>query len=211
MGGKYRVTGTTYPRMRRPSNRRQVVLSAVAGVVVLGVIGVGTAQLAGAFDGGGGHRAAAGRCPSPAVGANAADTTPVRLPKPFAVTVNVYNATNRPGLAKSTADELKKRGFTIGRIGNAPAAFNNKLKGTAVLLGGPQAQGALKVLGTQLAAGSPLTDPKRTSGSNVDLIIGPAFGALDPLQNADHALTALQHPEPAPGGKADCRPKSGSA
>lgn len=208
MGGKYRVTGTTYPRMRRPSNRRRVVLSAVAGVVVLGVVGVGTAQLAGAFDGGGSHREAAGHCPS-AVGTKAADTTPVRLPKPSAVTVNVYNATNRPGLAKSTADELKKRGFVIGKVGNAPAAFNNKLKSTAVLLGGPQAQGALKVLGTQLAAGSLKTDPKRAGGANVDLIIGSAFGALDPLQNADHALTVLQRPAPTVGK--DCRPKSGAA
>lgn len=210
MGGKYRVTGTTYPRMRRPSNRRRVVLSAVAGVVVLGVVGVGTAQLAGAFDGGGSHREAAGRCPSPAVGTKAADATPVRLPKASAVTVNVYNATNRPGLAKSTADELKKRGFLIGKVGNAPAAFNNKFKATAVLLGGPQAQGALKVLGTQLAAGSLKTDPKRVGGGNVDLIIGSAFGTLDPLQNADHALTVLQHPAPAPAGK-DCRPNSGAA
>jgi hypothetical protein len=205
MGGKYRVTGTTFPRMHRPSNRRRIVLSAVAGVIVLGVVGVGTAQLAGAFDGNGSGRDTAGHCPSSAVGTKAADATSARLPKPSAVTVNVYNATDRAGLAKTTADELKKRGFSIGKVGNAPDAYNNKLKGTAILLGGPKATSALKVLGTELAAGSLKTDPSRASASNVDLIIGSAFGTLDPLQNAGHALTVLQQPAPTPSGKT-CRP-----
>ncbi len=203
MGGKYRVTGNIHPRMRRPSNRRRIVLSAVAGAVVLGVVGVGAAQLAGAFDGDG-HRAAAGHCPSPS-GSGASDTAALRLPKPSAMTVNVYNATDRAGLAKTTADALKKRGFRIGKIGNAPTPYNNKLKGAAVLVGGPKEEAALKVLGTELAAGTAKTDPKR-SGTDVDLIIGSAFSTLDPLQNVTHALLALREPAPTPSGSgAGCR------
>jgi LytR cell envelope-related transcriptional attenuator len=203
MGGKYRITGNAYPRMRRPSNRRRIVLSAAAGVVVLGLIGWGTAQLVDVFDGSDSHRtSAAGHCAATAVGTRAS-VAPVRLPKPSAVTVNVYNATQRTGLAQSTATELKKRGFTIGKIGNASDAYEEKVKGTAILLGGPQAQGALKVLGTQLSAGDLKTDPKRAGATNIDLIIGAGFAALDPAQNATHALTALMQPVPTPSGK-DC-------
>src|SRR5882762_6271616 len=34
--------------------------------------------------------------------------------------VNVYNATLRAGFAETAADELRKRGFTIGKIDNDP-------------------------------------------------------------------------------------------
>ena len=60
------------------------------------------------------------------------------LPKPAAIKVNIYNATPRSGLAKAAADELKKRGFTIGKVGNAPAAYDKKVPGTGMLLGGPR-------------------------------------------------------------------------
>ncbi len=206
MGGKYRVTGTTFPRMRRPSNRRRIILSAVAGVAVLGLLSWGTVELVGVFDGDGASRnAAAGHCPAGAVGAKAA---PAPVPNPSAVTVNVYNATNRSGLAANTAAALKKRGFAIGKIGNASAAYDNKVPGTAILLGGPQAAQALKVLGTQLAAGDIRTDATRTGAANIDLIIGKGFASLDPAADASHALAVLKQPAPAPSGK-DCsaRPK----
>ncbi len=204
MGGKYRITGTTYPRMRRPSNRRRIVLSAVAGVAVLGLIGWGTVQLVDVFDGkGSAHDSAAGHCPASAVGTKVG-SAPADLPKPSAVTVNVYNATPRTGLAKTTADELKKRGFLIGKVGNASATYDKKVNGTALLLGGPKAQGALKVLGTQLSAGDLKTDPTRAGAANVDLIIGTGFASLDPAQIATHALAALNRPVPAATGK-DCK------
>jgi hypothetical protein len=199
MGGKYRVTGTTFPRMRRPSNRRRIVLSAVAGAVVLGVIGWGSVQLFGVFDGdGSGHNAAGDHCAPNAIGTKTGAALPV--PNPSAVTVNVYNATDRDGLAARTADVLKQRGFHIGKVGNASAAYDNKVPGTAILLGGPQAQSALKVLGTQLSAGEIKTDAKRAGAADVDLIIGKGFAALDPASNASHALAVLKQPTPTPSG-----------
>ncbi len=67
----------------------------------------------------------------------------------------MLNATTRSGLAQKTADELKKRGFRIGEVANAPATFDKKVKGTGVLLGPAAAlDTALPVLGTQLAAPS---------------------------------------------------------
>jgi hypothetical protein len=171
------------------------MLTGISVVAVLGLIGWGTVQLIDVFDG---HfdlahaNAQDSHCRHGSSG-SPADV----LPTPNAITVNVYNATPRAGLAKATADQLRQRGFTIGKIGNAPAQYENKVTGTALLLGGPKAQSALKVLGTQLAAEQDRTDPTRT-GADVDLIIGNGFANLDPKPNADHALAALAHPSPAP-------------
>ncbi|KUJ64185.1 hypothetical protein ACZ90_60425 [Streptomyces albus subsp. albus] len=38
MGGKYRITGDAYPRMRRPRHRRRLVLAGIGAVVVLGLV-----------------------------------------------------------------------------------------------------------------------------------------------------------------------------
>ncbi|MFE6227531.1 LytR C-terminal domain-containing protein [Streptomyces sp. NPDC057854] len=197
MGGKYRITGDVYPRMRRPHRRRRIVLASAAAVVVLGAAGWGTLQLVDVFSGDDGtKKTAAGKqadCkPAPTPSATAA-----KPPKPAQVTVNVYNATPRSGLAKSTADELKKRGFVIGKIGNAPAAYDKKVKGAGLLLGAPTAaKGAFAVLGTQLAGTTTKVDARTTA--DVDLIIGTAFKTLSPKATADAALAALNKPEPAP-------------
>ncbi|GGT46627.1 membrane protein [Streptomyces kurssanovii] len=198
MGGKYRITGDKYPRMRRPRNRRRIVLAAVAAVVALGLAGWGTLQLIDAFTGGGAKTSASGggtRC-KPAPSPSAAPPPPL----PRQITVNVYNATPRAGLAKSTADELKKRGFKIGKVANAPADYDKKVPGTAVLLGATTAQnGAFRVLGTQVQGFQAKTDTRRTT--DVDFIIGTAFKALDAKASADVALAALSQPKPAPSGK----------
>jgi len=196
LGGKYRITGNQYPRMRRPRNHRRAVLTGVCVVAVLGLISWGTVQLIDVFNGhfGLAHTNAT----RDSYCRHGSSGSPVdALPQPNAITVNIYNATPRTGLAKATADQLRQRGFTIGKIGNAPAQYENKVTGTALLLGSPKAQPALKVLGTQLAAGQARTDPTRT-GADVDLVIGNGFANLDPKPNADHALAALTHPSPTP-------------
>ncbi|MEV6419936.1 LytR C-terminal domain-containing protein [Streptomyces sp. NPDC051662] len=183
MGGKYRITGNKYPRMRRPRHRRRIVLAAVASVVALGLAGWGTLQLIDVFTGGGTKSvAAAGKsgCKHP--------SEPVKaLPKPGQITVNVYNATPRGGLAQTTADELKKRGFVIGKVGNAPAAYDKKVPGTGILLGALKPEdGFFTVLGAQLKGATSKTDSRKTP--DVDLILGMTFEALTDQKDADQAL-----------------------
>ncbi|MFG3495924.1 LytR C-terminal domain-containing protein [Streptomyces sp. NPDC047928] len=199
MGGKYRITGNAYPRMRRPRRRRRIVLAALAAAVSLGLAGWGTLQLIDVFGGGSGDKkrttAAGSRC-SPAKPAAPAAPRQV-LPKPGDITVNVYNATPRGGLAKTTADELKKRGFAIGKVGNATAAYDKKVPGTGILLGAPGAtKGAFPVLGTQLKGATVKTDTRATA--DVDLIIGSGFKTLATPEDATAAMTALTRPAPAP-------------
>ncbi|MFF0451150.1 LytR C-terminal domain-containing protein [Streptomyces sp. NPDC004609] len=201
MGGKYRITGDKYPRMRRPRNRRRIVTAVVAAVVALGLAGWGTFQLIGVFTGDDTKTTAAARKAGCKPGPGASPAMPAVALKPAQITVNVYNATPRGGLAKAAADELKKRGFTIGKVGNAPAAYDKKVPGAAVLLGAPAAaKGPFSVLGTQLPTATTKTDARTTP--DVDLILGTAFTALAPKPTADKALSALSAPAPRP--KATC-------
>ncbi|MFF7902926.1 LytR C-terminal domain-containing protein [Streptomyces sp. NPDC088817] len=207
MGGKYRITGNRYPRMRKPRRRGRLVFLAAASVAVVGVIGWGTWQLIDVFTGGSKASAAeaGGDCSTKASpAASPSPTNAARaLPKPGQITVNVLNATPRSGLAKQTADELKKRGFRIGQVGNASEEFDKKVKGAGLLLGPASSLNtSLPVLATQLAGAESRADTRK--GTDVDLIIGTGFKALTQPAAADEALTALTAPRPEP-----TTPKSG--
>jgi hypothetical protein len=204
MGGQYRITGDKYPRMRRPRGRRRLAFLVVASVTALGLTGWGTLQLIDVFTGGGGKTTAGAKadCASKATpsakAAAAAAELAVTLPEPGQITVNVLNATARSGLAKETADELKKRGFKIGDVGNATAAYDKKVPGAGILLGAKAAdRAALPVLNTQLS-GAELKTDGRTKATTVDLIIGTKFKALTKKEDADNALTVLAQPRPTP-------------
>ncbi|GAA0482402.1 LytR C-terminal domain-containing protein [Streptomyces sp. NPDC046215] len=206
MGGKYRITGNRFPHMRRPRNRRRIVLAVASATVALGLAGWGTLQLVDVFTGGSAddtsQQAHGKGAKAEKAGKGDCKAAPKALPKPDTITVNVYNATPRGGLAKITADELAKRGFKIGKVGNAPPLYDKKVANTGLLLGPPEAaEGALKVLGTQLA-GTQVKNDARTGG-DVDLILGAEFKELAAKQDADRALTEIggqPHPE-KPGDK----------
>ncbi|MFC6700632.1 LytR C-terminal domain-containing protein [Streptomyces thermocoprophilus] len=202
MGGKYRITGDKYPRMRRPRRRGRLVLLTVACLALLGVLGWGTLQLIDVFTGNGRKASAAGSAGDCAATPSASPTVKtVALPAPGSITVNVLNATPRAGLARQTADELKKRGFRIGQVGNATKEYDKKIPGVGVLLGPASAlDSSLKVLGTQLPGAELRTDAAR-KGDAVDLIIGTGFTSLDAKQDADRALTLLTHPQPTASKK----------
>ncbi|WP_236053542.1 MULTISPECIES: LytR C-terminal domain-containing protein [Streptomyces] len=203
MGGQYRITGGKYPRMRPPRRRGRRVAAVVASVAVLGLIGWGTLQLIDVFTGGD-NPTVTGRTADCRTKTEAAPAVQVRnLPKPGRITVNVYNATQRTGLAKKTADELKKRGFRIGAVGNATKQYDRKVKGTGLLLGSPAAQDtSLRVLGTQLAGARSRADGRK--GADLDLIIGDGFTGLTRQTAADQALTALTAPAPTAVTKKSC-------
>jgi len=201
MGGQYRITGKKYPRMRRPRRHGRLVALVVACVAALAVIGWGTLQLIDVFTGG--RKASAADSSAHCATGTAAQSSPSpastaqALPEPAEITVNVLNATPRSGLAKQTADELKKRGFRIGRVDNATKEYDKKVKGVGVLLGPTSSlDTALRVLGTQLPDAERRTDAR--TGKDVDLIIGDGFQQLAQRAAADQALADLSAPKPAP-------------
>ncbi|MDJ1131805.1 LytR C-terminal domain-containing protein [Streptomyces iconiensis] len=224
MGGKYRIKGDRYPRMRRSRGRGKIILASVASVVAVAVIGWGTVQLIDIFAGGGSASASDDRakpsdCTTPKASKSATAAkngkgdkgsaqdgkdkghAPGALPEPGSITVNVLNATSRGGLAKSTSDELKKRGFKIGDIGNAPSALDKKVKKTGVLVGAPGSDttARLKVLGTQLDGAD--TKFVERDGKDVDLVLGDDFKKLTKKKAATAALAKLgrtTQPDKAP-------------
>ncbi|MFJ7590753.1 LytR C-terminal domain-containing protein [Streptomyces sp. NPDC097617] len=212
MGGKYRVTGAAYPRMSRKRSRTRIVLAVLGSILALALVGYGALQLIDVFRGDSPKRntaagakdcpttppeAAAKGGPAAASTASAAAKPAVVLPPPGEITVNVYNATPRAGLAKAVGDELAKRGFVIGNLGNAPATFDKKVPGTGILLGSPTTDKAVfSVLGTQLAGTTQQTDTRESA--DVDLILGDAFKELSTKEDADKALALLANPLPAP-------------
>ena len=132
--------------------------------------------------GGGGTPGAAATTPTPCV------TTTVKpgvvLPKPGTVTVNVYNATNRAGLAKRTSAVLATRGFPIGHVANDP--LGKSVKGVAEVRYGPSGEQGAKLL-LYYVPGAVLVADQRTDAS-VDLVLGTKFVAVAPQKTVDAAL-----------------------
>jgi hypothetical protein len=200
MGGKYRVTGTAYPRMRPPRRRGRIVAAVIAVVVVLSLFGWGAVQLFHAFNGDDGDTKANAApqnrpscTPSPAP---VRTGKPIALPQPAGVTLAVYNATTRGGLAKTTADQLASRGFKVSKFANAPDPYNAKVTRSALLVAGPGGEAAAREASTQVAGSTVKIDPRR-KGNTVDLMIGNAFARLaTPLEAAKARVIAANPPAP---------------
>ncbi|HYN74962.1 MAG TPA: LytR C-terminal domain-containing protein [Candidatus Limnocylindria bacterium] len=130
-------------------------------------------------------------CPTPGAsptGSAASTTKP--LPKPSSITVDVLNATDRQGLAKTTASQLEARGFDIGAIANDPAG--KKIAGTAQVRYGPKGKRNATVVAAQVP-GSALVNDRRTT-KTVSLALGEAYTGLATPEEAAAALT----PSPSP-------------
>ncbi|WP_079132292.1 LytR C-terminal domain-containing protein [Streptomyces nanshensis] len=211
MGGKYRITGNRYPRMRRRRNRLRIVLVSFAALFALSLGGWGTLQLIDIFSGGSSASAAGSSAKGEdaagcATDAKTGDADGGRsgkrpeLPEPGSIKVNVLNATDRSGLAQSTADALEKRGFKIGKVANAPEEFDKKVDNTGLVMGAPgkESDARLKVLGTQFGDVDTRFDDRK--GDDVDFVIGKKYDKLAAEKDADAALARLSKPEPSRSG-----------
>jgi hypothetical protein len=118
----------------------------------------------------------------------AAETLPVAYDD---ITVNVYNATSRPGLAGSVADLLGQRGFGIGETDN----YSIKLRGVGRIGFGAQGVAAAYTLWAHIP-GAVLAYDARTDAS-VDLALGGEYAQLVELDRVP--LAADEPLEPAPG------------
>lgn len=100
--------------------------------------------------------------------------------RPRDVTVNVYNATARKGLALSTSKVVAQRGFKIAAVANDPA--KKAIKQVAQIRYGPDGEDPAKLLASHLP-GSVLVKDKR-KGETIDLALGNAYKALGPVPKA---------------------------
>ena len=101
---------------------------------------------------------------------------PTDAPPPAEIELNVYNATDRNGLASSIAGEMRARGFAILDVANDPSG--REITGTAEVRAHLDSQAAVSLVMAQVP-GAVFVADNRTDGT-IDLVVGAAFEALTP-------------------------------
>ena len=186
---------------RRSSSRRTpwlgIVLIGLALILLFGA-GFGLSKLIKNSSGGGGGGA------SSSSGSNSPTDTPQpcvtvtvypgkALPKPSEVKTNVFNATDREGLAGNTSKELEGRGFQIANVANDP--LGKGVTGVAEIRYGTAGASAAQLMAYYIP-GALLVKDSRTDAT-IDTVLGAAFVAVAPQSDVDAALAA---PSPSPSG-----------
>ncbi len=122
--------------------------------------------------------AGASGCPTATATVTAKAKTPAKpvtkAPSPSQVTVNVYNATSRSGLAGDTAKTVKARGFLVGAVANDP--LKKSIAGTGELRYGKGGGAAAAVAKTLLPSAKAVVDSR--ADASVDLVLGDTYKAL---------------------------------
>ncbi|WP_436774379.1 LytR C-terminal domain-containing protein [Yinghuangia sp. YIM S09857] len=203
MRGQYKITGKLYPRMTRRRRKWPII---VACLVALAVLSTGawavyhyTADDKNTAAGKQCTPAPSGSPAAPGTQAAVVPGTPGDLPAANTITVNVYNATDRTGLAKSVADELKARGFVIGTVANDPLRQPKTpaMPGPGQIRAGIPGKTPSSVVGAHAAGMQPVEDAR--TDASVDVVLGETFQAL---AAPDAAAAALAPPAPAPATSA---------
>ena len=119
-------------------------------------------------------------------------TEPVVVPlRPSDVSLNVYNATKRAGLAAAASKTARDRGFKVKVVGNDPKKAT--IKQNAQVRFGPEGQASAKVVIAHVPGAVGVNDKRE--GDTVDLVLGNAwknFGA------APAVVTPTQTLRPCP-------------
>lgn len=179
-------------RRRRRRRRAAITLSLVA-LLLLGTFAYAAAYFQGWVG---------SRIPKAATNPACQPATPAKAPSPRTVTLNVYNATDRNGLAASVAKSLRTKGFKVKDVANDP--FGRPVTGVAEIR-----HGRLGMAGAALAAtwfrGAKLLPDNRTDAT-VDVVLGNTFKALSvPPKVAPPTPTkAKPTPRPTPTPSPSC-------
>ena len=104
------------------------------------------------------------------------------------VTLNVYNATNRPGLARSVADEFLARKFAVAVVDNTQSGY----RGVAAVVSGAAGQAAAFSVQRNLPKSDYFQDGR--SDGSVDVILTGDFKALTGPELVDQTPGRLSCP-----------------
>jgi hypothetical protein len=120
------------------------------------------------------------------------------------IQLNVYNATDKAGLAKDIAQELKQRKFKVDpeKASNDPLA--KPVEGVGVLRYGPKMVGAAWVVRSYFLNEAVLEfDPSRQD-ETIDVVLGPSFKKLATETEQRLALASVGRAQ-KPKGTCDIR------
>ena len=193
-GKKFRVglDDAYVPFRNRTKRRRRTMAAALGGLLILGVGAYGLVNLvtaptqtaaAAACKAGSAH-ALAGPAELPVAAAGGAGSSAGAGAPKF--TLNVYNSTQRQGLAAHTAAELKQRGFAIGQVTNDPLKEN--LTVSAQVRGAVSQTAELHEVAAEVPGAQIKTDGR--TDPSVDLVRGAGFSVLASTQQVTTELQA---------------------
>ncbi|HET7477693.1 MAG TPA: LytR C-terminal domain-containing protein [Dermatophilaceae bacterium] len=157
------VSGMSVARRRR--RRRAAITLTIVGLLLLGVFAYAAAYWQGWI----GKEAAA---PTPTPTCTSAQT--VAPIAPTKVSVNVYNATDRNGLAAGVAAQLRKQGFKVAKVANDP--LGRSIEGTGEVRYGPKGVAAGVTVRQRLSSAQ--VRPDNRVDATVDLVLGQAYQKL---------------------------------
>lgn len=156
---------------RRRRRRAGIVLTILFFALLVGGL-LALAYLQGWLWGTGEEPGRAGPTP----GDDQTTTAPPALPDAADITVNVYNTTDRSGLAGRTGEAVGALGFQVGDVGNEP---NDEVaEGIGEIRFGPGASDAAQVVLQDLAPDAELVEIEREDDT-IDLLLGPDFVELE--------------------------------
>ncbi|WP_115789455.1 LytR C-terminal domain-containing protein [Arthrobacter silvisoli] len=167
-GSELRATFSEEPDPGHPGRFRRrlfhgVILTVLLGLIIAGIVGA-WAVMSGVvkFPDAVASKTPQATCP----------TTSYHYLPNSKVTVHVYNATGRTGLAKSIADQLKARGYKVGKVDNAQTRYS----GSAQVISGSAGQAAAFNIQRNVAGTDYYRDDR--SDASVDLVLAPGFKEL---------------------------------
>jgi hypothetical protein len=180
-----------------------IVLLSVVGVLVLFSVGFAAALLTGGADerptvvAGEDASGVSGDSDVPTAEPEPCETTLVApaevLPRPDDVVVNVYNSTNRGGLAGATAQELSLRGFRINKVENDPLGVS--LRGVGEIRYGVNGEDNARLLQFFFPDAVLVEDDR--GGPRVDISLGRAF---EEIEAEGPVAASLASPTPSLSG-----------
>ncbi|MCU1605392.1 MAG: uncharacterized protein JWP46_1857 [Modestobacter sp.] len=114
--------------------------------------------------------------------------------EPSAVTLRVFNASEKSGKAGEVATALQARGFVVQEVANDPHP-EFKVTGVGELRFGPGNQGTADFVRLFLPGATDRPDTRATS--IVDVVIGPDFGQLASAEQIAAAVATVASAEAA--------------
>ncbi len=112
---------------------------------------------------------------------------------PGTVSVRVFNATDRAGLANEVAAQLQQRGFVVDEIANDSS--DREVTGTGEVRHGPRGSEAARFLALFLPGAGSFQDTR--ADARVDLVVGPDFTELTPPDQVASTLSPIASAEAA--------------
>jgi hypothetical protein len=167
-----------------PRRLRRRILHGLVLVVLLGLVSAGIIVAVGIMNG-------RITLPTPESSRASAPLCPVATfdyVPPETITLNVFNSTNRPGLAQGVAEELAGRKFVVGTVGNNTSDY----RGVALIVSGVAGQSAAFTVQRHLPGSDYLQDGR--ADASVDVVLAGDFRELAKPELVDQTPGQLSCP-----------------